>query len=227
MLQVKNVNVYEGKQKKFHILKNISLNIKKGEFLVILGKSGSGKSTLLNVLGGIEKPESGVVLYDESDVYKSDHATQKFIYNNVGFVFQNYNLIDNLTAYENIELAVKIRKNRKNRNEIEKYFEMFEIKGNMNKLPYEMSGGEQQRVSVIRTLVLDPEILLCDEPTGALDSASSSIVIQQLQNINRNMSKTIVMVTHDESYVEYADRVIHIKDGDIEKVVTINDKIHL
>lgn len=217
MLKVENVDVYESKEKKFHILKDINLNIREGEFLVILGKSGSGKSTLLNVLGGIEKPASGNVYFKNQEIYSSDRNTQKYIYQHVGFVFQNYNLIDNLNAYENIEIALNVRKQKKGKKEVQRYFQLFEMEKNIDKFPFEMSGGEQQRVSIIRTILLEPDIILCDEPTGALDSVSSKLVIKYLQDINKTMKKTIVMVTHDETYKEVADRIIYIKDGRIER----------
>lgn len=206
-----------------HVLKaldNLSLKIDKGEFVVILGPSGAGKSTLLNLLGGLDTATSGKIIVDgENIVDYGDKALTKYRAKSVGFIFQFYNLIPNLTACENVELMKDIT-------DIDidggKILEAVGLRGHDNKFPAQLSGGEQQRVSIARALAKEPAMLLCDEPTGALDSNTGVLILSLLQNMCHEKNTTVVIVTHNSKLADAADKLIKIKNGQIEEV-TINE----
>ena len=192
-------------------VKEISFSLEEGSFNVVLGQSGAGKTTILNMLGGMDSPTKGVIVVNNENI--SDYGARELtIYrrDKIGFVFQFYNLVPNLTALENVQLAEEICK----KNAVE----MLERVGRgerKNNFPGQMSGGEQQRVSIARALAKNPQILLCDEPTGALDSGTGRIVLKLIRDIARDMKKTVVIVTHNAPIAEMADTVIHMRDGQI------------
>lgn len=198
-------------------LKDINLEIYKGEFLVILGASGSGKSTLLNIIGGMDKPTNGKVFFE--DKILSDFSDTKLTFyrrNNIGFVFQFYNLIPNLTAKENIEMATEISKDPADPNEM---LEMVGLKSRGEHFPSQLSGGEQQRIAIARAAAKRPEIMLCDEPTGALDYNTGKQVLHFLQKINLETGTTLVVITHNAGIANMANRVIKMRDGNILEVL--------
>ncbi|CDZ23309.1 Bacitracin export ATP-binding protein BceA [[Clostridium] cellulosi] len=200
------------------VLNSVSLSIEKGDFVSVIGKSGAGKSTLLYVLSGLEPVTSGHVILDGTDLTKlSDKRISFLRRNNIGFVFQFYNLIESFTAEDNISFPLEL--NGKKKSEIdEKIQPIIELMG-LSKVkdhyPYQMSGGEQQRVSIARALAIDPEIIFADEPTGNLDSKTSQEILNLLKMINTNFHTTILMVTHDMSAAEIGNRIIKIADGQI------------
>ena len=216
---VKSYNVGE---KTFNALDNISFEIPKGEFVVILGPSGAGKSTLLNLLGGMDTVTSGNIFIDGKDIsnYSKKELT-KYRASEVGFVFQFYNLLPTLTVLENVEVVKDIVKKPKSAKNILNEVGLGE---QINKFPNMLSGGEQQRVSVARAIAKNPKILLCDEPTGALDSKTGASVLKLLKkqcDLN-NGENTVVVVTHNQLISEVADRVIRVKNGKVDSV-TVND----
>lgn len=202
-------------------LKGINLKVDKGDFIAIMGKSGSGKSTLLHVLGGLQKPTKGVVFIDETNLTKlNENDLAIFRRKNIGFVFQSYNLIPTLTALENVELPM-IFFNKKLKDRREKAISLlkkFNLEDRLNHKPTELSGGEQQRVAIARSLANDPEIILADEPTGNLDSKTGESIMEEFVNINKNFKKTVIIVTHAREVAEFANKIIHIKDGLIESI---------
>ena len=207
-------------QQEFNALDGIDLSINKGELVVILGPSGAGKSTLLNLLGGMDKVTSGSIFIDNENIAKySDKQLTKYRANDVGFIFQFYNIMPTLTVEENINLIKDVTKTTKNAKEVLKEVGLSK---HINKFPSELSGGEQQRVSIARAVMKNPRLLLCDEPTGALDSNTGKEVLKLLKKQCQN-DTTVIIVTHNSLIAEIADKVIHIKNGIIDKVV-INDK---
>ncbi len=192
-------------------LDHVSFEINQGEFVVILGSSGAGKTTLLNILGGMDSATSGSYFIGEENITAlNSKDLQKFRRNDVGFVFQFYNLIPNLTAYENVLLA-EVEQGYKAKDVIEKVG----LSHRLNNFPSNLSGGEQQRVSIARALVKKPKLLLCDEPTGALDSKTGAQIIELLCDMARVEGKTVVVVTHNQALAEVCDRLIRISDGKI------------
>jgi len=210
---------HQGAPNEVRALHDVSFEIKKGEFVVILGASGAGKSTLLNILGGMDKATSGLYLLDGSEVssYKEKELSS-FRRTEVGFVFQFYNLMPNLTALENVELAASLGKNPFDSSEI---LRKVGLEKRWKNFPSELSGGEQQRVSIARAIVKNPTILLCDEPTGALDSKTGASIVSLLKEVAREYDKTVIVVTHNSLLGEIADRLIRIRDGSLESV-TLN-----
>lgn len=200
-------------ENKVTVLKGLDLEIEKGEFCVLLGPSGSGKSTLLNIVGGIDTPDSGTVSIDgqEMDVKNSKKITQ-YRRKHLGYVFQQYNLIPNLTVRENIEVGAYLSKNPLN---IDELIETLGLKEHQNKLPNQLSGGQQQRTSIGRAIVKNPDILLCDEPTGALDYNTSKEILKLIEAVNQKYGSTVVMVTHNDAIKNMADRVVRLRDGQI------------
>lgn len=202
-------------------LRGINLEIKKGDFIAIMGKSGSGKSTLLQVIGGLQRPTKGKVFINGVDLSKlNENELAIFRRKNIGFVFQAYNLIPSLTAIENIELPMiffniqqKVRQ-EKAKNILYK----MGLSDRLHHKPSELSGGEQQRVGIARSLANDPEIILADEPTGNLDSKSGESIMEEFVEVNESFGKTVVIVTHAREVAEYANKIIHIKDGNIESI---------
>lgn len=200
-------------ENKVTVLKGLDLEIEKGEFCVLLGPSGSGKSTLLNIVGGIDTPDSGTVSIDgqEMDVKNGKKITQ-YRRKHLGYVFQQYNLIPNLTVRENIEVGAYLSKNPLN---IDELIETLGLKEHQNKLPNQLSGGQQQRTSIGRAIVKNPDILLCDEPTGALDYNTSKEILKLIEAVNQKYGSTVVMVTHNDAIKNMADRVVRLRDGQI------------
>lgn len=196
-----------------HALQEAAFTIEDGEFVVILGPSGSGKSTLLNILGGMDEPTSGSLFVDGEDVTGySEKKLTEYRRNKVGFVFQFYNLMPNLTAEENVELATEISPNPMNIDHIMTAVGLAERKSHF---PSQLSGGEQQRVSIARAVAKNPSILLCDEPTGALDFSTGVAILALLQKVNREMKKTVILITHNSDIASMADRVIRMRSGKI------------
>lgn len=202
---------------------DISFSLEKGRLLVIVGASGAGKTTLLNILGGMEKATSGEVLIDGKDLAKfSDMDLTSYRRNDVGFVFQHYNLVPNLTALENVELSSEIAENPLDANQV---LDNVGLKERSQNFPSQLSGGEQQRVAIARALAKNPKLLLCDEPTGALDYETGKNILQLLQDASRNMGATVIIITHNSLIKPMADNVIELRDGKvIENYVNKNPK---
>lgn len=197
----------------------MSFEVLRGEFVVVLGPSGSGKSTVLNMIGGMDRPTSGEVSVDGKDITKfSDSELTMYRRKNIGFVFQFYNLMSNLTALENVELVKSLSDDPLNPKEMIREVGLSERADNF---PAQLSGGEQQRVAIARALVKNPLLLLCDEPTGALDYNTGKLVLKLLYDINKTMNKTIIVITHNAAIAAMADRVIRVKSGTVE-AVTVN-----
>lgn len=194
-------------------LQDTSFGIEEGQFVVILGPSGSGKSTLLNIIGGMDQPSSGKVFLHEEEItaYNEKQLTE-YRRNKVGFIFQFYNIMANLTAEENVELATEISRDPLPIHEILEAVGLAERKDHF---PAQMSGGEQQRVSIARAVAKNPEILLCDEPTGALDFNTGITILSLLRKVNRDMEKTVIVITHNSDIAHMADRVIKMRSGRI------------
>lgn len=198
-----------------HALKGVSFSIEKGEFVVILGASGAGKTTLLNLLGGMDNASGGNYFLAGRDVSKfNSRQLEDFRRNDIGFVFQFYNLMENLTAYENIALAASIVKKPFDPKGILKDVG---LENRANNYPSQLSGGEQQRVSIARAVVKNPKLLLCDEPTGALDSKTGSKIIELLYSLSSKFNTTVIIVTHNSSLAKIATHLIRVSDGQIEE----------
>lgn len=213
---------FEKIDKEYHVgdqvvkaLNEVSFKIEQGKLTIILGPSGSGKSTLLNILGGMDRPTRGTVKFNDQLVSKlNDHELTDYRRKVVGFVFQFYNLIPSLTALENVAIAAQLNNNDY---QAEDYLSQVGLSERLNNFPNQMSGGEMQRVSIARALSKKPKLLLCDEPTGALDSKTSIKIMKILQDISKSSETAVVMVTHNPKFEQYADHVIRLKDGQIEK----------
>ncbi|MCO4484967.1 ATP-binding cassette domain-containing protein [Lactococcus lactis] len=218
MITLKNISkTYKVGDQEVKALDNVSLSIEKGKFTIILGPSGSGKSTLLNLLGGMDRATNGKFLFDDIDVTAlKDNGLSDYRKNVVGFVFQFYNLVPSLTALENVSIAAQLTGNAK---QSEDYLHKVGLSHRKNNFPPQLSGGEMQRVSIARALAKKPKLLLCDEPTGALDSKTGQKIIELLQEASRDKNVAVVMVTHNPEFEQYADRVIHLKDGVIDQIV--------
>ena len=219
ILRIENIEKYYGN--KTNITKavdNISFNVDDGEFVVIMGASGSGKSTLLNCISTIDRVTSGHIYLKGQDITKlKGRQLTKFRRDSLGFIFQDFNLLDTLTAFENIALALTIKKTNYKLidDKVNKIASALGIKEILNKYPYELSGGQKQRVACVRAIVTNPDLILADEPTGALDSKSARLLLESLNTLNQKLNATILMVTHDCFTASYGDRVIFIKDGKI------------
>ncbi len=214
---VKTYGEGEGKQ---IAVDHVSFSIDEGEFVVILGQSGAGKSTILNMLGGMDTPTQGTVTVAGREISgMNDRQLGTYRAEVIGFIFQFYNLLPSLTAYENISLTKSIVKNAA---DADKLLDMVGLSKCRNKFPAQMSGGEQQRVSIARALAKNPKILLGDEPTGALDSETGIIVLELLQRLCREEKKTVIIVTHNSDIAKCADKVIRMKNGKV-KAITINE----
>lgn len=216
-----NTKIYQSGDATIYANKDITFSINKGELVVILGSSGAGKSTLLNILGGMEPNTSGDVIVAGKNI-ASYNAKQLTTYrrNYVGFVFQFYNLIPNLTAKENVELAAQIVPDAMNPDEALREVDLSDREQNF---PAQLSGGEQQRVAIARAIAKKPELLLCDEPTGALDYKTGKRILKILQDMSRKNGSTVLIVTHNAAIAPIADKVIRIHDGSIQKIET-NDQ---
>ena len=197
-------------------LNNTNFSIEKGELVVIVGPSGAGKTTTLNILGGMDNATSGKVIVDGKMVTKlKNKELIRYRREDIGFVFQFYNLVQNLTAKENVELATEICKNSLNP---EKVMEQVGLKDRMNNFPSQLSGGEQQRVAIARAIAKNPKLLLCDEPTGALDYKTGKQILKLLQDTARKENMTVLIITHNTALAPMADKVIHFKNGTTEKI---------
>ena len=214
-IELKNVKkTYIVGDKNFNALDGVSLNINEGELVVILGPSGAGKSTLLNLLGGMDKPTSGNIYIGENDISKyTDKQLTRYRANEVGFIFQFYNIMPTLTVDENVNLIKDVTHTTKNSKEVLKSVGLLR---HADKFPQELSGGEQQRVSIARAIMKEPKILLCDEPTGALDSKTGVEVLKLLKEQTEE-DTTVIIVTHNALIAEIADRVIKVKNGKVEE----------
>ncbi|WP_418792079.1 ABC transporter ATP-binding protein [Phosphitispora sp. TUW77] len=199
-----------------HALKGIDLKVPEGQFVVILGPSGSGKSTLLNILGGMDIPTEGEFIYRGTPLQQMNkHDLTMFRRNAVGFIFQFYNLMPNLTAFENVALAAELTDTPLDSGEVLAEIGLADRKEHF---PAQLSGGEQQRVAIARAIAKNPDILLCDEPTGALDYQTGKQVLNYLHKINRERGKTLLVITHNAAIGKMADRVINLKDGRIDRI---------
>ena len=219
ILTVNNIEkYYGGKSNITKAIDNISFTIDKGEFVGIMGPSGSGKTTLLNCISTIDTVSTGNIIINGHDITKlKSKKLENFRENELGFIFQDFNLLDTLTAYENIALALTIqgKKPKEIDSLIKSIVENLGISSILNKYPYEMSGGQKQRVASARAIVTNPSLILADEPTGALDSKSSRLLLDSFENLNERLKATILMVTHDAFTASYAHRILFIKDGKI------------
>lgn len=217
VLEIKNIEKYYGSKSSLtKAIDDISFNVEKGEFVAIMGASGSGKTTLLNCISTIDKVTAGHIYIEEKDITKlRGNELNKFRRENLGFIFQDFNLLDTLTAYENIALALSIQNENINQidGKVKKVAQELDIENVLNKYPYQMSGGQKQRVASARAIITKPKLVLADEPTGALDSKSSKMLLDKFNYLNDELTTTILMVTHDAFTASYASRVVFIKDG--------------
>lgn len=213
--------VYKMGEVEIRAANNINFSIKKGEFVVIVGPSGAGKTTVLNILGGMDTATSGKLIVDGEDItaYNAKKLTG-YRREDIGFVFQFYNLVPNLTALENVELALQICREPLDAKEV---MEEVGLGDRLDNFPAQLSGGEQQRVSIARALAKNPKLLLCDEPTGALDYNTGKAILKLLQNMCRERGMTVIVITHNQALAPMADRLIHIKNGQVSKM-ELNDK---
>ena len=208
--------VYQMGEVQVHALRGVDLDLYRGEFTVLLGASGSGKSTLLNILGGLDTPTDGHVLYGHNDLTRaSDSELTRYRRYHVGFVFQFYNLIPSLTAQENVAVVTEISTAPM---QPQAALELVGLGDRLHHFPAQLSGGEQQRVAIARAIAKNPEVLLCDEPTGALDSSTGIVVLEALQRVNQELGTTTMVITHNAGIAQMADRVIHLADGRISEV---------
>lgn len=219
LLKIDSIEKYYGSKSSLtKAIDNISFDVDRGEFIAIMGASGSGKTTLLNCISTIDKVTSGHIYLNDLDVTTlKGNKLSEFRREELGFIFQDFNLLDTLTAYDNIALALSIQnKGVKNLDEkikeVSKYLNITHV---LNKYPYQMSGGEKQRVASARAIITNPSLILADEPTGALDSKSAKMLLERLEYLNKEKKSTILMVTHDAYTASYSSRVIFIKDGRI------------
>ena len=219
LVKLKDITkVYHMGEVEIRAADNINFSIKKGEFVVIVGPSGAGKTTVLNILGGMDTATGGTLTVDGKDItaYDSRQLTG-YRRDDIGFVFQFYNLIPNLTALENVELALQICKDPL---DAKKVLEDVGLGDRLDNFPAQLSGGEQQRVSIARALAKNPKLLLCDEPTGALDYNTGKAILKLLQNMCRERGMTVIVITHNQALAPMADRLIHIKNGQVSHMET-------
>ena len=220
-IEFKNVKkIYKMGEVNIEALSGVNFSVDKGEFVVVAGASGAGKSTILNILGGMDSPSSGQIIVDNK--YINNYSNRELItYRryDIGFVFQFYNLVQNLTAKENVELATQICKDPL---DIDEVMEAVGLGDRKNNFPAQLSGGEQQRVAIARALAKNPKLLLCDEPTGALDYNTGKSILKLLQDTCRKMNMTVIIITHNLALTHMGDKVIKVKNGKIESVV-VND----
>ena len=228
ILKIENIEKYYGSKSSLtKAIDNISFSVSKGEFVAIMGASGSGKTTLLNCISTIDKVTSGHIYVNDLDITKlKGNNLNKFRREELGFIFQDFNLLDTLTSYENIALSLAILniKYKEIDERIKKVAKELNITNVLNKYPYQMSGGEKQRVASARAIITNPKLVLADEPTGALDSKSSKMLLEKLSYLNKEYNSTVLMVTHDAFTASYASRILFIKDGKIfNELVRGND----
>lgn len=217
ILRVDNLKKVYGKgENAVHALDGVSFSVEQGEFVAIIGPSGSGKSTLLHILGAVDVPTSGKVIMGGKDVFaQNEEALAIFRRRQVGLIYQFYNLIPVLNVTENITLPVLLDGRKVNEQRLQEMISLLGLDGREKHLPNQLSGGQQQRVSIGRAIVKNPDILLCDEPTGALDYATSKEILQLIENVNKKYGNTVIMVTHNEAIRNMADHVIKLRDGTV------------
>lgn len=215
-LEIKNIKKHFGEgESRVEVLKGIDIEIEKGEFCVLLGASGSGKSTLLNIIGGIDAADEGYIsINGEKTADMNEKALTLYRRKHLGYIFQMYNLIPNLNIKENIEVGAYLSDNPLDVDDLLKTLGLYEHR---HKLPNQLSGGQQQRTAIGRAIVKNPDILLCDEPTGALDYNTSKEILQLIEDVNKKYGNTIIMVTHNDAIKQMADRVVKLRDGMIRK----------
>ena len=219
ILKIENLKKYYGTKNNItKAIDNISFTVNEGEFVAIMGASGSGKTTLLNCISTIDTVTAGKIIINNKDITEiKDRDIASFRRNNLGFVFQDFNLLDTLTIAENVSLSLII--NKKNENKIDEMVndiaKRLDIEGILDKFPYEVSGGQKQRCACARALINNPKLILADEPTGALDSKSSRMLLETMDEINKNLDATILMVTHDAFSASFCQRILFLKDGNI------------
>lgn len=215
-LEIKNIKKHFGEgESRVEVLKGIDIEIEKGEFCVLLGPSGSGKSTLLNIIGGIDAADEGYIsINGEKTADMNEKALTLYRRKHLGYIFQMYNLIPNLNIKENIEVGAYLSDNPLDVDDLLKTLGIYEHR---HKLPNQLSGGQQQRTAIGRAIVKNPDILLCDEPTGALDYNTSKEILQLIEDVNKKYGNTIIMVTHNDAIKQMADRVVKLRDGMIRK----------
>lgn len=220
-IKFKNVHkIYKMGEVEISALSGVDFEINQGEFVIVAGASGAGKSTILNILGGMDRPSSGEVVVDEKEIQNlTDKELITYRRYDIGFVFQFYNLVQNLTARENVELATQICKNPLN---IEEVLDSVGLENRKDNFPAQLSGGEQQRVAIARALAKNPKLLLCDEPTGALDYNTGKAILKLLQDTCRKEGMTVIIITHNLALTPMGDKVIEVRNGKI-KSVTINE----
>ena len=215
LLEVQSISkTYGSGEAAVHALKNVSFSVPKGEYVAIVGESGSGKSTLLNMIGALDNPTSGKVLIEGKDIFAMKESKRTiFRRRNIGFIFQAFNLIPELTVEQNIIFPILLDYQKPNQKYLEELLEVLNLKERRNHLPGQLSGGQQQRVAIGRALITRPSLILADEPTGNLDSQNSSEVIALLKNASKRYAQTIIMITHNRSIAQSADRVLQVSDG--------------
>lgn len=218
LLSLRDVSkIYRMGEVDVHALRNASIDIHESEFLIVAGPSGSGKSTLLNHIGGIDRPTSGTIYFQQKVLSSaSDRELTEYRRNEVGFIFQFYNLIPTLTALENVQVATEVVKQPLDPVEMLK---MVHMSDRLHHFPSQLSGGEQQRVSIARALASNPRLILCDEPTGALDLDTSKQVLQLLIDLNRRLQKTVILITHNAAITSLGKRIAYMSDGHIREVI--------
>lgn len=219
ILEIKDlVKTYKIGDEEVHAVDHINLSVEKGDFVAIVGASGSGKSTLLHLIGGVDRPTSGSVIIDGTDIYKlNNNKLAKFRRRNIGIIYQFYNLIPILNVKENITLPADLDSKKISNEKLDDIINTLNLNGRVNHLPNELSGGQQQRVSIGRALINSPAIILADEPTGNLDSKASDEIVKLLKETNEKYKQTVIIITHDLSIAAKAKRVITIEDGKIIK----------
>ena len=219
LLEAKNIKKsYQMGEVTVYALRGVDFDLYEKELVVVLGPSGSGKSTLLNIIGGMDKASEGEYYFGSRPLHRaSDKELTSYRRNEVGFIFQFYNLMPNLTAYENIDLSAQIAKDPL---DIDELLDTVGLKDRRNHFPSQLSGGEQQRVAIARGLAKNPQMLLCDEPTGSLDLSSGIQILKLLRDFTDNYQKTVVIITHNTDISQMADRVIYLKDGLVDKMET-------
>ena len=222
MIEIKNIHKsYGEKENKIEVLKGIDLKINDGDFVVILGPSGSGKSTLLNVISGLEYPDKGSVIYDDTDITKlSDTKLTEFRKNNIGFIFQQYYLLQNLNVDKNVRMGADLISNK----DYKDIIKAVGLEKKLDKYPYELSGGEQQRVSIARALAKKSKVLFLDEPTGALDESTGRSILDYISKLQSEEKFTIVMITHNENIAEMASTIIKVNSGKIVEILNNKNK---
>ncbi len=198
------------------VLKGVSFQVRRGEFLAVVGPSGSGKTTILNLIGGLDSPTSGSIRYQKQDLTRaSSKELTRYRRDAIGFVFQFYNLVPNLTARENILVTTEIAQKPR---DVDEVLQLVDLTDRAHHFPAQLSGGEQQRIAIARAFAGNPEVLLCDEPTGALDFETGKKILRVLLDLNRQLGKTVIVITHNSALAQVADRVIHLRSGEISSV---------